>query len=262
MTLEAVAGATLSADQRRAYHDQGYLLLRRVFLPAEIAALAEEAEQLAMRRDLIDADNIRCRWQNHVDSGDCLFECFDPVIDIGPACGRLARDGRILATLADLYGEPASLFKDKLIFKPPGARGYNLHQDYIGWESFPRSFVTVLLAIDAASAQNGATEVFPGRHIQEYLSPQDGMYHDLPLAAVDGSGGVVLDLEPGDIAIFGCFTPHRSGPNRSGGWRRQLYLSYNAQSDGGERRDAHYREFHAWLKDRYAEYGKTQVYFR
>jgi hypothetical protein len=40
-----------------------------------------------------------------------------------------------------------------------------------------------------------------------------------------------------------------------------LYLSYNAGRDGGEQRDAHYRQFHAWLKDRYAEYGKTNVYF-
>jgi ectoine hydroxylase-related dioxygenase (phytanoyl-CoA dioxygenase family) len=262
MTLDATSSTALSANQQAAYHQQGYLLLRGAFSPAEIAAVAEEADRLMARRELIDANNIRCRWQNHVDSGECLFECFDPVIDIAPACERLARDPRILSVLAELYAEPAHLFKDKLIFKPLGARGYNLHQDYIGWENFPRTFVTVLVAIDAANAENGATEVFPGCHQQGYLSPRDGMYHDLPAAAVDGASGVTLDLAPGDIAIFGCFTPHRSGPNRSSGWRRQLYLSYNAHSDGGERREVHYREFHAWLKQRYAEYGKTKVYFR
>ena len=30
-----------------------------------------------------------------------------------------------------LYGEPACLFKDKLIYKPPGVKGYGLHQDWI-----------------------------------------------------------------------------------------------------------------------------------
>ncbi len=155
------------------------MLLRGVFSAAEIGAVADEADRLIARHDLIDADNIRCRWQNHVESGDCLFECFDPVIDIGPACERLARDPRILSPLAELYGEPAQLFKDKLIFKPPGARGYNLHQDFIGWKDFPHSFVTVLVVIDAASQDNGATEVFPACHRQGYLSPHDGMYHEL-----------------------------------------------------------------------------------
>jgi hypothetical protein len=88
------------------------------------------------------------------------------------------------------------------------------------------------------------------------------MYHELPLEKVDESRGVKLDLRPGDIAMFGAFTPHRSAPNRSDRWRRQLYLSYNADSDGGDQRDRHYHEFHAWLKDRYAEYGKTETWFK
>jgi hypothetical protein len=71
-----------------------------------------------------------------------------------------------------------------------------------------------------------------------------------------------LELDPGDIALFSAFTPHRSAPNHSDRWRRQLYLSYNANNEGGDRREAHYREFHAWLKDRYAEYGKTQTWFK
>jgi hypothetical protein len=39
-------------------------------------------------------------------------------------------------------------------------------------------------------------------------------------------------------------------------------LCYNADSDGGDRRDAHYREFRAWLRVKDAEYGKTDVWFR
>src|SRR5690606_23472236 len=188
--------------------------------------------------------------------------CFDPIIDIGPVCRRLAHDPRMLEPLAAIYDDEPCLFKDKLIYKPPGAKGYGLHQDYIAWKNFPRSFVTVLIAIDRAEDENGATEVFPGYHLQGCLSPEDGMYHELPLETVDESAGVRLDLSPGEIAIFGAFTPHRSAPNRSTRWRRQLYLSYNARGDGGPRREEHYREFHEWLKLRYAEYGKHNVYFK
>jgi hypothetical protein len=252
----------LSGAQIRQYHDDGFLVLRGVFSPEEAGELAGEAAALFARTELMDKDNIRCRWQNHVETGECRFDCFDPVIDIGPVCARIARDPRILQAVGDLYGETACLFKDKLIFKPPGASGYALHQDYISWKSFPKSFLTVIVAIDPADAGNGATEVFPGRHTRGNLSQNDGKYHELPAGAVDLATGVSLDLQPGDVAIFSGFTPHRSGPNKSNQWRRLLYLSYNALSDGGEQRDQHYVEFKQYLQERYADYGKTNTFFR
>src|SRR5262249_40610016 len=55
--------------------------------------------------------------------------------------------------------------------------------------------------------------------------------------------------------------PTAGGRTWTGGWRRQLYLSYNKLSDGGPQREAHYQEFHRWLRRRYAEHGKNDVYF-
>lgn len=260
-TLTTATGSPTGA-QIQQYHADGFLVVRELLAHAEIDALAAEASQLFTRAELIDRDNIRCRWQNHVETGECRFDCFDPVIDLGPVCARIARHPRIIDAVSALYDEPAHLFKDKLIFKPAGAAGYGLHQDYISWESFPVSFVTVIVAIDPADADNGATEVFPGFHKRGCLTPKDGMYHELPAETVAGVPGVMLDLTPGDVAIFSGFTPHRSAPNRSNESRRLLYLSYNAESDGGDQRDKHYAEFKSWLMDRYAEYGKTNVFFR
>src|SRR5262249_32490 len=79
----------------------------------------------------------------------------------------------------------AFLFKDKLIFKPPRAKGYDLHQDFIAWPGFPRSFVTAAVAIDPCDLDNGCTVVYPGYHANGCLSPEDGDYHALPPATVD-----------------------------------------------------------------------------
>jgi ectoine hydroxylase-related dioxygenase (phytanoyl-CoA dioxygenase family) len=258
--MPAILDAIDAAGVAR-YHADGYLVAKNVFSAERIAELDREAERVRSRTDLIDQNNIRCRWQDDVD-GVCRFDCFDPVIDLSEACERAARDPRLIAIVSALYGEPACLFKDKLIFKAPGTTGYRLHQDYISWKSFPPTFLTAIVAIDAADAGNGATEVFPGYHRNGCLSPRDGNYHQLPDDAVDPRRGVVLELSPGDVAIFSGYTPHRSAANRSSQWRRLLYLSYNAFSDGGEQRDQHYREFRTWLQDRYAEYGKTATYFR
>lgn len=253
---------SLESASREAFRRDGYFVARGLFSPVEMALAAMECERLLGRDDLKDRNNIRCRWKDHAATGECLFECFDPVADISPVCDQLARDPRLVGLVSALCGEPAYLFKDKLIFKPPGALGYDLHQDFIAWPGFPRTFTTAAVAIDPCGKENGATVVFPGYHTRGCLSPEDGDYHSLPPDAVDESTGVVLELEPGDVAVFGCFVPHRSAANTSDGWRRLLYLSYNADSDGGDRRTAHYAEFHDWLKKKYAEYGRTDTYFR
>jgi 2-aminoethylphosphonate dioxygenase len=260
--MNALDQAMLSTQQRDTYHRDGFLIVRSVFSVDEIEALSNEAAGLIERKELIDTANIRCRWQNNVETSECTFDCFDPVIDIAPVAKYFAYHPKLVGLVSEIYGQQAHLFKDKLIFKGPSITGYALHQDYIGWDSFPESFVTAIVAIDATHSGNGATEVFPGYHQQGYMSPKDGEYHELPLTSIDESTGVILELQPGDVAIFSGFTPHRSGPNQSTQPRRQLYLSYNSESDGGDQRDAHYNEFRQWLTTKYAQYGKTDTYFR
>jgi len=254
--------APVSAEQHESYHADGFLILRQFFAPDRIARAAASAEQALQRKELISTENIRCRWQDNVETGQCQFDAFDPILDLAPECGDLATDTRLIAALSTLYGEEACLFKDKLIFKPPGSKGYALHQDYISWSTFPRSFLTVVIPIDPCDADNGCTEVYAGYHHNGCMVAMDGDYHELPAGSVDPARAVNLALDVGDVGIFGGFVPHRSNPNRSSRWRRQLYLSYNALSDGGHQRDAHYREFQAWLVKEYAQYGRTNVYFR
>ena len=203
----------LDSARLRAWRDDGFVVLRDLFPADEIAAAADEANELLERhKALIDVRNLRCRWQPNVETGECRFETFDPVIDLSPACRRLAFDPRLLEALAGLYGDEPCLFKDKLIYKPPGVKGYGLHQDWIAWPGFPTSFLTVLVPLDPAGVDNGCTEVFPGYHRQGSLSPKDGQYHELPADAVDEARCVPLELGVGDVAVFGGFTPHRSAP--------------------------------------------------
>lgn len=258
--LDSVTSWT--AECRLKYDRDGFVILRRVFDPRQVAEVDTEACRLLdSERERMDPLNLRCRFQPHVETGEQVFETFDPVIDLSPNCFRLATSPDLLTVLELIYGEPACLFKDKLIFKPPGAKGYDLHQDWISWPGFPRSFLTVLIPLERADMTNGCTVCYRGYHRDGSLTPRDGSYHSLSPAQFDAARAVPLELDPGDVAIFGGFTPHYSDPNRSLRWRRQLYLSYNSLSDGGDRREAHYREFHDWMRQRYASAGRENVRF-
>ena len=103
------------------YQSNGFFVLRNVFDASEMRDLLAEADRLlAEHRDLISPHNLRCRYMAHHETGEPLFEVFDPVNDISPVCERFCKDSRILSVIESLYGEAACLFKEKLIFKPPG----------------------------------------------------------------------------------------------------------------------------------------------
>ncbi len=261
MTALVDCGEILTADQVREYEIHGFLVLRKFFHSGEMRSLLEDSERLLQREDLISPHNLRCRYMDHHQTGMPLFEVFDPVNDISPVCERFSRDPRILSVLALLYGEPACLFKDKLIFKPSGALGYKLHQDIpLAWKGFPRTFLTVLIPIDPSCEENGCTEVFSGYH-GDFLS-RDASVYMLSDDVVDNKRGTPLVLDPGDIAIFHGLTPHRSAPNRSGQMRRVFYVSYNAQSDGGDQREAHYAEFRERMGGHRQSLTNEPLFFR
>lgn len=246
---------------REEYDTRGFVIVRGFFPRGLIARAADDAATLPDRyRHLIDRRNMRCRFMENVLTGESEFEVFDPVCEISPVCKELALHPKLLALVEELYGEPGCLFKDKLIFKKPGLRGYHLHQDWPPWPGFPESFNTVVVPFEPVDRANGCTLVYPGYHTRGKLPTTDGAYQ-MAEGIVDESTAVPLELEPGDVAVFTGFTPHRSDPNRSGRWRRQLFLSYNKRSDGGEQRDKHYAEFHRRWRARLAPQGVTDLYF-
>jgi hypothetical protein len=262
MTMAFEQDVAELAVLRRDFRRSGYIILRQFFDRGVMETLDQEAQKLwADDRGLISPRNLRCRYMSHQSSGERLFECFDPVTDLSSAIANVARHERLLQMLAALYGGQAHLFKDKLIFKPAGALGYPLHQDYIAWPEFPKTFLTVLVPLDSATEENGCTVIYEGCHEHGLLTPADGKFHPVPRELVSKHRRVPLILDPGDIAIFHGFTPHESNANCSSKPRRQLYLSYNADDDGGDQRDAHYRQFHRWLREKYPQPSDDEWYF-
>lgn len=257
-----LSGSSVNSNPLLAeYEKNGFVILRNVFSPGEMQELLAETDRLLRERsDLIHPNNLRCRYMAHHETGEQLFEVFDPVNDLSEICRKFCFDQRIQSVLEQIYGEPACLFKEKLIFKPPGALGYQLHQDIpLYWPGFPRSFLTVLIPIDPSSVENGCTEVYSDYH-HDFLSKDPSVYM-LPPDCVDPSRKTSLTLNPGDIAIFHGLTPHRSDPNRSSSTRRVFYVSYNALSDGGDQHDAHYEEFHERMRGYRQSTATGEVYY-
>lgn len=252
----------LCIDQLQAYHNNGFVVLRDVFALHEMTSIQQECDRLLIEHaNLISPHNLRCRFMPHHETGEPQFEVFDPVNDLSELLRHVCFDPRIISAVESIYQDSAELFKEKLIFKMPGARGYDLHQDIPqSWPGWPRSFMTVLLAIDGSNRDNGCTEVYSG-YQGRFLSPDPDVYM-LPASSVCESRRHYLELSPGDIAIFHGLTPHGSAANQSSGTRRAFYISYNAGSDGGNQRQSHYLAFREMLKKHVTPESADAPYFR
>lgn len=244
------------------YERDGFAVLRQLLTPAKVERCRADLTRLAGDGTRGDALNLRYRMKLSATTGGEVLDAIDPVTDLAPSIAEVAEGPALSSVMREVFGETPRLFKDKAIIKPPGCPGYAWHQDFISWPFFPRSFTTVLVAIDGSDERSGCLEFMRGSHLKGYLSPTDGDFHDLEEGAFAREDRVAVALEPGDAVVFGAWTVHGSGVNRSPSARRHLYLSYNRESDGGDQRAAHYRYFHAWLRRRYGEYGAKDVYFR
>ena len=157
---------------------------------------------------------------------------------------RFRSNPKFLAILEPLLGNNIKQVTQQIHWKPPGAKltGYRFHQDLRfrqardQYEDVVRDTVTVGIAIDRATSQNGCLRVVPNTHSMGYLGLSDngegqlmkGVTHDDELRSVGIDPASVLDmeLEPGDLVMWGLLTVHGSLPNESDHDRAFAISSY------------------------------------
>jgi len=219
----------LSVDERAAFERDGFLILRSVFGEAEIAAHGRAVDALANRPPEVGRQMVY--FEDSVAApGTRVLSRIEKFADYEPALAALVFDRRIVAPSAELLGDRAMLFKEKINFKLPGGGGFTPHQDIQpGWDSYASYFLSVLVAIDENTIENGCLELAAGHHRRGLIGRR---WEPLEGAELDGLTFVPYPMAPGDVAFFDCFTPHQSKPNLTDRPRRNLYLTFNRASEG------------------------------
>jgi hypothetical protein len=171
------------------------------------------------------------------------------------------------ACLSEALVMPMVLFKEKLNLKPPGGSGFAPHLDapsllqLDGGESRcgPTDFVTVMVAIDDMTSQNGCLRISPGPWTRENAvatvlasgacggsgtadrdNPDGGGRRGLiPPDVADALDFVDVEVKGGTMVAFSGYTPHRSSVNASHFARRAVFLTYNP-AEQGDYRQAYY----------------------
>lgn len=151
--------------------------------------------------------------------------------------GGFVRGDLIGDVPAQLFGEPAVLFKEKVNYKQPGGAGFAPHQDAPAYR-FVDHHISVMVPLDPATVASGCLYFAPGQHGGLLPTDERGRVAD---DVVQRLAWEPVEAEPGDLLFFDSYAPHRSGTNTTERDRRGLYLTYNAASDG-DVRDRYYAD--------------------
>jgi ectoine hydroxylase-related dioxygenase (phytanoyl-CoA dioxygenase family) len=124
------------------------------------------------------------------------------------------------------------LFASHYIVKPPGdGQPVLWHQDAAYWPLDPMEVVTVWLAVDASTPENGCLRIVPGSHLQatgalRSVTDIDNVLSSQTTLAVDENSAVDVVLQPGDVEVHHPNVIHGSGPNLSTRRRAGLTIRY------------------------------------
>jgi hypothetical protein len=226
----------LTDDQIQAWNATGFLHVARFLTGTELDDLRTTIADVESRHDG-DRELLQHYEVGDDGSGTVQICRSEHLVEGYPELRRLVTSSRMVAMAAELLGEAAVLYKEKINYKLPGGAGFAPHQDAPAYP-FVASHLTCMLAIDDATEENGCLEMVVDRHAEVLPMDDSGC---IRADIVAGFDWVSVPIAAGDLLWFHSRAPHRSHPNRSGLRRRALFCTYNARSQG-DLREAYYAE--------------------
>jgi ectoine hydroxylase-related dioxygenase (phytanoyl-CoA dioxygenase family) len=216
-------------QQLRAFHDDGYLIVRGLVAPEEVQALIDAFMAMHAGGPIPGCFAPAPPEEANGDSLKLYPRMMNPH-RVNEVALRYLLDDRIAAILADLFGEEPLAAQSMLYFKPAGARGQALHQDNFFLKVEPGTCIAAWMALDPVDRENGGLEVVPGTHRMDIFCPDEA---DADLSFTrefvpvpPGLAAIPADLAPGDVLFFNGSLVHGSGPNRSADRFRRTFIGH------------------------------------
>lgn len=192
----------------------GYVVIPNVFTAAEMEAL--DADLDAYEKTLA---------REGLDKREVVFT--QKIAERDENIRRFAQRAEFVELSSSLLGPDTDLYFNQKVYKNPhGENQFCWHQDDAYGPVEPSPYLTVWIAINDATVENGCVSVLPGSHKQGLVEHRQGNFglecHNLE----DPDQGIFVPMSQGSIAVFWSQTMHKSGANRSEHVRKALVLQF------------------------------------
>jgi phytanoyl-CoA hydroxylase len=211
----------------------GYAVVRSLFSPPDIDEIRTYYDEIArIGEPVID------HWRPDLSAEEGLpgrYPRFDMAHEVSEAVKRYILHPRLRFILQTLMADDPVAIWNVFYFKPPGTKGFRLHQDDHWNKVTPDPGVAAWIAIDDTDIDNGTIVVVPRTHMMELICPKNdetgafasATYVDVP----SGFEMIFVPLNSGDAVFFNGRLIHGSGHNVTRSkWRRVLVSWYMKKS--------------------------------
>jgi phytanoyl-CoA hydroxylase len=221
------SGGHLSAALVDSYRHNGFVQLRGVLTPAEVARYSAAAREIYEHGRALNAS-------------DPTFKQVVNVWQDDPVLRDLTFHAGLAAAATELAGIPLRLWHDQLLMKKPHNRAATeYHQDAPYWpHAQSRHALSAWVALVDVPLERGCMSFLPGQQDRHDIRAVDLTDRtDLFEAAPDltYSPRVTLPLRAGDVTFHSGYTPHAANPNDTDEVRLAqvvIYVDRDVRFDG------------------------------
>ena len=211
---------TLTEELVESFRRQGFVVVPDLLSADELRRYGAAVDEAVAKRSSHDTRTLaeKSRYEQSFIQCQNLWEDSEGVrpLTFHPALAE---------TAARLLGVDAvRLWHDQALYKEPGGRETDPHQDQPYWPIAETNTVTAWIPFDGSTLENGAMGYLPGSHrlgVREFVNIFFGQPED-PLAREELAGiePVWVEVPAGSVAFHHGLTFHLARPNATGTVRR------------------------------------------
>lgn len=227
----------LTAKQIQDYQRDGYLLVENFLSPDELAfwreAVTEAIEQRGGRK-LPNSDTRTGEDDGINKESDYYGKVFDQMLNLWQTNDKVKKimvDKQLGKMVAELAGwEGTRIWHDQALIKRPWANPTSWHLDTPFWSFSDRRAMSIWVALDDATLENGCLYFIPGSYHQTtFENPgigknMDAIFDFYPQFARTASAAV--PMKAGSCSFHNGLTIHGAGANMTNGFRRAMTCAY------------------------------------
>ncbi|MFI4889173.1 MAG: phytanoyl-CoA dioxygenase family protein [Steroidobacterales bacterium] len=231
----------LSADQVAQFRRDGFIAVRQLFSPSEVAEIRDAFMAMASHGPVEGLSEV----QQTLHQGETApYAPNDPLglyprmlhphnhtdKPVGPLSMKYMLHPKLEPILAALFAEEPVAVQSMFYFKPPQARGQALHQDNFYLRVKPGTCLAAWVAIDDADAENGGMQCVPNTQSYPLQCPEQSELSESFttefVTPPEGCQAELLPLKAGDVLFFNGNVIHGSGPNNSRTRFRRAFICH------------------------------------
>jgi hypothetical protein len=233
----------LTDAQWQKFEEEGYLKLGKILSEATLSGLQKEIDDIMLGKARVDYSRMLMQLDSdsgaYGDAGEQSKGFKEATLDYRKIQDleydetflSLMKEGVFRDACARAYGKEANIACFRAMFmNKPAHKGTFLpwHQDR--WTSLNRDpLLTVWVALDPATIENGCVQVIPGTHKEGLINPEhpSGFLTDEQAKKYcKNEDRIFLELEAGEVALLHNHTLHGSDVNKSDISRRAFSVCY------------------------------------